>query len=157
MAWAARKRSSARRWPADCASRSVLATKVGLDWRNEQPFRNATRRRILAEVEASFKRLRTDVIDIYQVHWPDPETPIEETAEAMAQLHRQGKIPAIGVSNFSTAQMDAFSAVAPIHTLQPPYNLFEREIEREILPYALWSGVGVLAYGASVEDCSAGE
>jgi aryl-alcohol dehydrogenase-like predicted oxidoreductase len=125
----------------------VLATKVGLDWRNEQPFRNATRRRILAEIEASLKRLRTDVIDIYQVHWPDPETPIEETAEAMAQLHRQGKIHAIGVSNFSTAQMDAFSAVAPIHTLQPPYNLFEREIEREILPYALWSGVGVLAYG----------
>ena len=125
----------------------VLATKVGLDWRNEQPFRNATRRRILAEVEASLKRLRTDVIDIYQVHWPDPETPIEETAEAMAQLHRQGKIHAIGVSNFSTAQMDAFSAVVPIHTLQPPYNLFEREIEREILPYALWSGVGVLAYG----------
>ena len=125
----------------------VLATKVGLDWRNEQPFRNATRRRILAEVEASLKRLQTDVIDIYQVHWPDPETPIEETAEAMAQLHRQGKIHAIGVSNFSTAQMDAFSAVVPIHTLQPPYNLFEREIEREILPYALWSGVGVLAYG----------
>ncbi len=125
----------------------VLATKVGLDWRNEQPFRNATRQRILAEVEASLKRLRTDVIDIYQVHWPDPETPIEETAEAMAQLHRQGKIHAIGVSNFSTAQMDAFSAVVPIHTLQPPYNLFEREIEREILPYALWSGVGVLAYG----------
>ena len=93
------------------------------------------------------KRLRTDAIDIYQVHWPDPETPIEETAEAMAQLHRQGKIHAIGVSSFSTAQMDAFSAVVPIHTLQPPYNLFEREIEREILPYALWSGVGVLAYG----------
>jgi len=125
----------------------VLATKVGLDWRNEQPFRNATRRRILAEVEASLKRLRTDVIDIYHVHWPDPETPIEETAEAMAQLHRQGKIHAIGVSNFSTAQMDAFSAVVPIHTLQPPYNLFEREIEPEILPYALWNGMGVLAYG----------
>jgi aryl-alcohol dehydrogenase-like predicted oxidoreductase len=125
----------------------VLATKVGLDWRNEQPFRNATRRRIFAEVEASLKRLRTDVIDIYQVHWPDPETPIEETAEAMARLHRQGKIHTIGVSNFSTAQMDAFSAVVPIHTLQPPYNLFEREIESEILPDALWNGMGVLAYG----------
>ena len=70
------------------------------------------------------------MIDIYQVHWPDPDIAIEETAEAMAELYRAGKIRAIGVSNFNPAQMDAFRAVAPLHTVQPPYNLFERGIEQ---------------------------
>src|SRR4029077_6668663 len=88
----------------------VLATKVGLDWKNEQPFRNGSRVRILKEIDDSLRRLRTDVIDLYQVHWPDPKTPIEETAGAMAELHKAGKIRAIGVSNFSPAQMVAFAA-----------------------------------------------
>jgi len=79
--------------------------------------------------------LRTDVIDVYQVHWPDPKLPIEETAAAMADLQRAGKIRAIGVSNFSPAQMNAFRKVAPLHTAQPPYNLFERAIEQDVLPY----------------------
>jgi aryl-alcohol dehydrogenase-like predicted oxidoreductase len=128
--------------------RVVIATKVGLDWANGEPFRNATRTRIFTEIEASLKRLRTDVIDIYQLHWPDPMTPIEETAEAIATLFKQGKIRAIGVSNFSPQQMAQFALVAPIHTAQPPYNLFEREIEKSTLPYCLWEGVAVLAYGA---------
>jgi aryl-alcohol dehydrogenase-like predicted oxidoreductase len=128
--------------------RVVIATKVGLDWSNGEPFRNATRARIFAEVEASLKRLRTDQIDIYQVHWPDPLTPIEETADAMATLLKQGKIRAIGVSNFSTAQMNEFGLIAPIHTAQPPYNLFERQIEKDVLPHCAWEGIAVLAYGA---------
>ena len=128
--------------------RVVIATKVGLDWSNGEPFRNATRARIFAEVEASLKRLKTDVIDIYQVHWPDPMTPIGETADAMATLLKQGKIRAIGVSNFSPAQMNEFGLVAPIHTAQPPYNLFEREIEKDVLPYCNRDGIGVFAYGA---------
>jgi aryl-alcohol dehydrogenase-like predicted oxidoreductase len=128
--------------------RVVIATKVGLDWSNGEPFRNATRARIFAEVEASLKRLRTDEIDIYQVHWPDPLTPIAETADAMATLFKQGKIRAIGVSNFSPAQMNDFGLVAPIHTAQPPYNLFEREIEKDVLPYCARDGIAVLAYGA---------
>jgi len=128
--------------------RVVLASKVGLDWSNNEPFRNATRTRIFAEVEASLKRLQTDVIDIYQVHWPDPTTPIDETAEAMATLFKQGKIRAIGVSNFSPAQMNEFGLVAPIHSAQPPYNLFERGIERNVLPYCERDGIAVLAYGA---------
>jgi aryl-alcohol dehydrogenase-like predicted oxidoreductase len=126
----------------------TIATKVGLDWTGGAPFRNATRRRIFAEIDASLKRLRTDVIDIYQVHWPDPMTPIEETAEAMAALFSQGKIRAIGVSNFSPEQMNEFGLVAPIHTAQPPYNLFERQIEAKILPYCQRDGIAVLAYGA---------
>ena len=126
----------------------VIATKVGLDWANGEPFRNAASGRIFAEVEASLRRLRTDVIDIYQVHWPDPVIPIEETAAAMATLLKQGKIRAIGVSNFSPEQMDEFRLIAPIHTAQPPYNLFEREIEKDVLPYCNREGIAVFAYGA---------
>jgi aryl-alcohol dehydrogenase-like predicted oxidoreductase len=128
--------------------RVSIATKVGLDWADGEPFRNATRTRIFTEVEASLKRLRTDVIDIYQVHWPDPMTPLDQTAEAMATLFKQGKIRAIGVSNFSPEQMTQFALVAPIHTAQPPYNLFERAIEKDVLVYCLWEGIAVLAYGA---------
>jgi aryl-alcohol dehydrogenase-like predicted oxidoreductase len=128
-------------------SRVVIATKAGLDWRGDHPFRNARRDRILSEVEQSLRRLRTDYIDIYQVHWPDPLTPIEECAEATGALYRRGKIRAIGVSNFSPAQMRAFRKVAPIHTVQPPYNLFEREAEDEVLPYCLWHNIATLVYG----------
>jgi aryl-alcohol dehydrogenase-like predicted oxidoreductase len=126
----------------------VLATKVGLDWKNEQPFRNGSRARILKEIDDSLRRLRTDTIDLYQVHWPDPNTPIEETAAAMADLHKAGKIRAIGVSNFSRAQMDTFATVAPLHAVQPPYNLFERTIEADVFPYARSHGLAMLAYGA---------
>ena len=105
---------------------AVIATKVGLAWKDDKPYRDARKSRIVQEVEDSLRRLQTDVIDIYQVHWPDPNIAIEETAEAMAALYRAGKIRAIGVSNFSPAQMDVFRTVAPLHTVQPPYNLFER-------------------------------
>jgi aryl-alcohol dehydrogenase-like predicted oxidoreductase len=128
--------------------RVLIATKVGLDWRDEQPFRNASRARIVKEVEDSLRRLKTDAIDLYQVHWPDPKVSIAETAVAMAELYRSGKIRAIGVSNFTPAQMDAFRAVATLHTAQPPYNLFERSIERDVLPYCTERKIVTLAYGS---------
>ncbi|WP_275975192.1 aldo/keto reductase [Bradyrhizobium sp. 159] len=127
---------------------AIIATKVGLDWRNGQPFRNARKARIIEEAESSLRRLRTDVIDLYQVHWPDPLTPIAETAEAVSALHRDGKIRAVGVSNFSPAQMNEFRKVAPLHTAQPPYNLFERAIEQEVLPYCQEKKIALLAYGS---------
>ena len=129
-------------------SRVVIATKTGLEWKDGKVFRNASRRCILREVTDSLRRLRTDYIDIYQVHWPDPLVPIEETAEAMQTLFDQGKIRAIGVSNFSVAQIERFRRVAQLHVVQPPYNLFEREIEAELLPYCLRSGLATLTYGA---------
>src|SRR5262245_28281629 len=104
-------------------SRVLIATKTGIEWSGGSVFRNASRGRILQEVEDSLRRLRTDHIDVYQVHWPDPLVRIEETAEAMRTLFEQGKIRAIGVSNFSVAQMERFRRVAPLHVLQPPYNL----------------------------------
>jgi aryl-alcohol dehydrogenase-like predicted oxidoreductase len=127
---------------------ALIATKVGLDWKDGKPFRNARKTRITEEVESSLRRLRTDVIDLYQVHWPDPHTPIAEVAEAMGALHRAGKIRAIGVSNFSPAQMDEFRKVAPLHAAQPPYNLFERAIEQDVLPYCRARNIALLAYGA---------
>src|SRR6267142_4466802 len=126
----------------------IVATKVGLDWTAGKIERNSTRRRILQEFEDSLRRLQTDYIDIYQVHWPDPLVPIEETAATLRELYGQGRIRAIGVSNYSPAEMARFSAVAPLHTIQPPYNLFEREIEDEILPFAVGRRITTLTYGA---------
>jgi aryl-alcohol dehydrogenase-like predicted oxidoreductase len=125
-----------------------IATKVGLAWRNGAVYRDSRGARIRDEIEDSLRRLRTDVIDLYQVHWPDLQTPIEETARALEDLRRQGRIRAIGVSNFSPAQMNRFRAVAALDAVQPPYNLFEREIETGVLPYAARTGLTVLSYGA---------
>src|SRR5580704_17758447 len=133
---------------AGICSEALIATKVGFEWRDAKVYRNASRARIMQEVDDSLRRLRTDYIDIYQVHWPDPKVPVEETAEAMRSLYEAGKIRAIGVSNFSVAQMERFRHVAPLHVLQPPYNLFERAIEAEILPYSQANGIVTLGYGA---------
>ena len=130
-------------------AKAIVATKVGLDWTDDgKVFRNGTRARIEKEIEDSLRRLQTDYIDIYQVHWPDSLTPIEETAAAMKALLDAGKIRAVGVSNFSVAQMDAFRAVAPLHTSQPPLNLFERDAQAEILPYCARNGIVGMTYGA---------
>ena len=126
----------------------LIATKAGLQWDGGRVSRNASRARILREVEDSLGRLRTD----YKKSSPfdlarRPET-IEETAEAMHALFEQGKIRAIGVSNFSVLQMERFRRVAPLHVLQPPYNLFERGIERSLLPYCQYNNIAMLGYGA---------
>lgn len=126
----------------------TIATKVGIAWSNGAPYRDGRGQRIRQEIEDSLRRLRTDVIDLYQVHWPDLQTPLEETARALEDLLRQGKIRAIGVSNFSPQQMEAFRAAASIDAVQPPYNLFEREIEADVLPYAQATGLTILSYGA---------
>jgi aryl-alcohol dehydrogenase-like predicted oxidoreductase len=128
--------------------RVTIATKVGLAWRDGAPYRDGRRERIQREIEDSLRRLRTDRIDLYQVHWPDLQTPLEETARALEDLRRQGKIRSIGVSNFSPRQMELFRAVTTLDAVQPPYNLFEREIETDVLPYAAGSGLTVLSYGA---------
>jgi len=129
-------------------SNVVIATKTGLQWEGGRVARNASRARIVREVEDSLRRLKTDYIDVYQVHWPDPLITIEETADAMHQLFARGKIRAIGVSNFSVVQMERFRRVAPLHVLQPPYNLFERGIEADLLPYCRENNIATLGYGA---------
>jgi aryl-alcohol dehydrogenase-like predicted oxidoreductase len=129
-------------------SEILIATKAGLQWDGGKVSRNASRARIMQEVEDSLRRLRTDYIDVYQVHWPDPLITIEETADAMHVLFAQGKIRAIGVSNFSVGQMERFRRVAPLHVLQPPYNIFERGIEADLLPYCREHKIAMFGYGA---------
>jgi len=127
----------------------VVATKVALEWDEQGNVqRNASAARIRKELDDSLRRLQTDYIDIYQVHWPDPSTPMQETAQAMQALYDAGKIRAIGVSNFSPAQMDDFARYAALHTVQPPYNLFERAAEKDVLPYAIAHDITSLTYGA---------
>ncbi len=127
----------------------ILATKVGLEWNPEKTrvWRNASRARISQEIEDSLRRLRTEYIDIYQVHWPDRNTPFEETMAALLELQHQGKIRFTGLSNFDAAQIERCLAVGPVHVLQPPYNLFERRIEESILPYCRSQRLGTLIYG----------
>jgi aryl-alcohol dehydrogenase-like predicted oxidoreductase len=128
--------------------KAIIATKVGLEWRDGKLSRNSSPERLRTELEDSLRRLQTDVIDLYQVHWPDESVPIEETAATLAGFQREGKILAIGVSNFTPVQMDRFRSAAPLTSVQPPYNLFERDIECDILPYAQANSLAVLAYGS---------
>jgi aryl-alcohol dehydrogenase-like predicted oxidoreductase len=125
-----------------------IATKVGVGWKDGDLYRDSRPVRIRKEIEDSLRRLKTDVIDLYQVHWPDLEIPIAETARTLEDLRREGKIRAIGVSNYSPAQMDAFRAVAKLDAVQSPYNLVEREIDADVLPYAKRTELTVLSYGA---------
>ena len=134
-----------------------IATKLGVAWKDGKVFRDSRPTRIRQEIEDSLRRLRTDIIDLYQVHWPDLETPIAETAQTLEDLRREGKIRAIGVSNYSPAQMDAFRAVTKLDAVQPPYNLFEREIEADVLPYAKNADLTVLSYGALCRGLLAGK
>jgi len=133
---------------ADRREDVVLATKVGLDWNDDTPYRRATPERIRDEITDSLERLQTDYIDLYQVHWPDPLVPADETARALRELRDEGLIRAIGVSNFQPTQMDTFRRAAPLDANQPPYNLFERGIEDGVLPYCQNEDIALLTYGA---------
>lgn len=128
----------------------ILSTKVALDWDEdkEQPFRNSSPERIMKEIDDSLRRLQTDYIDIYLVHWPDPEVAFEKTAQTLFRLKEIGKIRSIGVSNYSPEQMDKFRTAAPLDVNQPPYNLFERKIEEDVLPYCKKHEIRTLGYGA---------
>lgn len=127
----------------------MLATKGGLQWDDRKRIqRNSSPERLRLEVEHSLQRLGTDYIDLYQIHWPDHNTPFTKTAETLQALMDEGKIRAIGVSNFSPQQMDEFRQVAPIHFCQPPYNLFERGIEDDIKPYCHQKDIALITYGA---------
>ena len=124
----------------------VLATKCGLYWEGTTLRHDSSRKRILEQVEESLRRLNTDYIDLYQVHAPDVNTPFEETAATLGELKEQGKIRAIGVSNYDVPQMKSFARNAPLHSDQPPYNPLKREIEAEILPYCRDNRIGVISY-----------
>lgn len=130
-------------------NRVFLATKCGLAWDERGKLhRDSSPARVRLDVEESLRRLRTERLDLVQVHWPDPRTPIPATIEALEELKREGKLLHYGVSNYDAGQLaEALAAGTPVVN-QLPYNLFERDIEREVLPLCRERGVAVLAYGA---------
>ncbi|BBG31054.1 aldo/keto reductase [Zymobacter palmae] len=129
--------------------KTIIASKCGLNWKTDGTvFRDASPARLAQEIDDSLRRLQTDHIDIYQLHWPDSTVPIEESAEALRKIRESGKVRAIGVSNFNPEQVKAFEKVCPITTHQPPYNLFERDIEKDLLPTLIEQNIGTLTYGA---------
>jgi aryl-alcohol dehydrogenase-like predicted oxidoreductase len=126
----------------------VIATKGGLRPDGDDGLvRDASPAWLRSGVEQSLRELGVDHIDLYQVHWPDPEVPVAETAGALQELVDEGKIRHVGVSNFDVRQMVAFARTRPVETLQPPYHLFRRDIEAEALPYCAEHDIGVLVYG----------
>ncbi|HSU67212.1 MAG TPA: aldo/keto reductase [Tepidisphaeraceae bacterium] len=140
----------------------VIATKCGMRWNSNEgsdPWpqkdnqgrevvirRNAKPDSIAYECEQSLKRLGVETIDLYQIHWPDTTTPVEESMRAMIKLKEQGKIRAIGVSNYDVKWLRGATAVAPVASLQPPYSLIQRKIESEILPFCREHHIGVIVY-----------
>jgi len=125
----------------------VIATKGGLRMTDAGVVRDASPRWLREGVNASLTALGIDHIDLYQVHWPDPEVPAAETAGALRELVAEGKVGHVGVSNYDPAQMAEFAATLPVETVQPPYHLFRREIEDAVLPYSRVHNIGVLVYG----------
>jgi aryl-alcohol dehydrogenase-like predicted oxidoreductase len=127
--------------------RPYVFTKASLlDGGDNSVRHNLGRDSLLREIEASLTRLRVDVIDVYQVHWPDPDEDVEEGWATFAEIKEQGLVRHIGVSNFDVVQLRRAQAIAPVETLQPPYSLLERAVEDEILPFAQSEGIGVVTY-----------
>ncbi|MDD4202812.1 MAG: aldo/keto reductase, partial [Candidatus Omnitrophica bacterium] len=125
----------------------IIATKLGLSWKGPEVYHDLNKKRMLEEIDRSLKRLNVEYIDIYQIHRPDEKIPVEKYAEVMLRFLKEKKIKAVGVSNFSTEQMKLFLKVCPIHSLQPQYSMFNREIEEDILPFCMENDIYVLSYG----------
>jgi len=132
-----------------------IFTKCGMVWDVNRAIKR-TLLQIRREVENSLRRLQVEAIDLYQIHWPVEDRDIEEGWSAMAALRREGKVRHIGVSNFSVAQMERCQEIAPIASLQPPYSLLNREVEREILPYCTEHNIGVINYSPQASGLLSG-
>ncbi|HSV30449.1 MAG TPA: aldo/keto reductase [Atribacteraceae bacterium] len=131
----------------EMSEKPLIATKCALVWDSQGNIGNRIKAEsVRRELEASLRRLRVEVIDLYQIHWPVPDEEIEEGWEAMAEFVKEGKVRYIGVSNFSVAQMKRIQAIHPIASLQPPYSMLKRDVEVEILPYCGAQKIGVVAY-----------
>ncbi|MBM3746649.1 MAG: aldo/keto reductase [Acidobacteria bacterium] len=127
--------------------RPYLFTKCSRVWDADGGIHACLKRDSLRrECEASLRRLKVEVIDLYQIHWPEPDEDLEEGWETLARLREEGKVRWIGASNFSVEQLKRAQAIAPVTSLQPPYSMISPEIEHEILPYCAATGVGVIAY-----------
>jgi aryl-alcohol dehydrogenase-like predicted oxidoreductase len=129
------------------ANRPYIFTKCGRIGRDDGSiFGSLKAGSVRKECEASLRRLKVDAIDLYQIHWPEPEAEIEEAWTELAKLRHEGKVRWLGVSNFNVAQLKRLQKIAPVTSLQPPYSLIKRSVEEEILPYARSQNIGVIAY-----------
>ena len=138
-------------------SKPIIATKCGRVWdKNGNVFGRLKKESICSEVEASLKRLKIDVIDLYQIHWPDPDGDVEEAWGAMANLVKEGKIRYAGVSNFSVEQLTRIQLIHPVASLQPPYSMIKRGIEEEFLDYCSANNIGVVVYSPMQKGLLAG-
>lgn len=138
----------------------VIATKCGLRWKGEtlaELYRDLSPESIREEVEQSLRRMNIDKIDLYQIHWPDPNTPLEATMSTMARLQEEGKIVEIGVSNFDEALLEEAGKYAKIVSLQPKYNMLERDIESGLLPWCRQREIGVIAYSPLASGALSGK
>jgi aryl-alcohol dehydrogenase-like predicted oxidoreductase len=126
----------------------VIATKFGVGYEEMPNRRDSSRERVLASIDKSLRRLRTDHVEIYLVHWPDPNTPLDETMAALDDIVRQGKARYIGVSNFRLAQIEECVRLRPIDAVQYGWNMFDRRMQAEIFPYCAAQQIGVMAYGS---------
>jgi aryl-alcohol dehydrogenase-like predicted oxidoreductase len=136
----------------------AVFTKCSMRWHEDRSiYRSLTAASLAEELENSLRRLGVEAIDLYQIHWPMPETEIEEGWEALARFREQGKIRWIGVSNFSIEQMKRAQKIAPITSLQPPYSMLRPAIEKEILPFAQANGIGVINYSPMVSGLLTGK
>ncbi len=125
-----------------------IVTKFGVGYEEMPNRRDSSRRRVTASIEKSLKRLQIDYVDVYMVHWPDPETPLDETMDALDDIVHQGKARYIGVSNFRLAQIEAAMRLRPIDVVQYGWNMFDRRMQAEIFPYCAAQQIGVMAYGS---------
>ncbi|MHC4883382.1 MAG: aldo/keto reductase [Planctomycetota bacterium] len=131
----------------EISEKPLVATKCSLLWNDKREKVNCLDHdSIIKECEDSLKRLGVEVIDLYQMHWPQPEAQLEEGWEAMATLVQQGKVRYIGVSNFSLEQLQRVAAIHPVTSLQPPYSMLRRDIEAELIPYCGKNNIGIVAY-----------
>lgn len=129
------------------SNRPYVFTKCARVWNEQRQIGKSLKAgSIRKELEASLRRLKVDVIDLYQIHWPEPDEDVEEGWETLGKLKQEGKVRWIGVSNFSAAQMKRAGAIAPISSLQPPYSLISPEIEESVLPHCLEHNIGVIVY-----------
>ncbi len=136
----------------------LIATKCGLVWNDSGQVRHdLSRASLRRELEASLQRLKTDYIDLYQIHWPDRRTPLEETLDELVSFQRAGVIRHIGVSNFSAQQLQSACALAGIVSVQQLYNLLQRDAAIEVLPICRQKGLGFIAYSPLAQGVLAGE
>jgi len=126
----------------------VIATKFGVGYEEMPNRRDSSRERVLASIDKSLQRLRTDHVDVYLVHWPDPNTPLDETMRALDDVVRQGKVRFIGVSNFRLAQIEECARLRRIDVVQYAWNMFDRRMQAEIFPYCAAQQIAVMAYGS---------